>query len=123
MRVAMLVFLIVVSWGAALAADFVCANPHQQRVAVGTSVVTINTQVGLFSQRRCIRLCNSAENTGSAQLKVRVDRTDPSFGTDGGNIGDVITKGTCETYFIDKSNAPRVVATAASTELEVLECE
>jgi hypothetical protein len=97
----------------------VCTAPAQAVTTVGTSPA--NCPSSQLSGRRFIVLCVSNENSGSPKVKVRIDGTNPAMGLT--EPGDVLTAGSCATYYLASSVTPKCISDTAGTAVTSIECK
>lgn len=116
--VAGLLALVLSSDATAQVPAFQCIAPVDKVTSVGVTAVACPTVQ--YASRRVVTICNSAENAGSPQIKVRIDGTAPVFGS--GTPGTVLAKGACATFFIQTAIVPKCIADTAATAVSSIEC-
>lgn len=63
--------------------------------------------------RKSLTLCNSAENSGTVQVKIRLDGTAPAAGLT--TRGDVLAVGDCWTYAVPDTVSPICIDTSSGS--------
>lgn len=95
---------------------FSCTTRSQSVTSVGTSASSLPTAL---TTRWMVRVCNSAENTGTPIVKCRDDGTNPVMGI--ANAGEALEVGDCVSYYT--TAAIRCISDTAATAVTQSECQ
>lgn len=95
---------------------FACTSRSQSVTSVGVAASSLPTAL---ATRWMVRVCNSAENTGTPIVKCRDDGTNPVMGI--ANAGEALEVGDCVTYYT--AAAIRCISDTAATAVTQAECQ
>ena len=101
----------VLTASTAFAATPPCTAVSEKVTTIGTTFARCPTSQ--LSGRNVTVVCNSAENTGSPLLKVRVDGNAPVMGASTG--GTVLAIGQCASFMLADNAVPLCIASAPGT--------